>query len=218
MNENQNSTNQDETKTVNEQPAVNQQQEASEMEQSGADQAANQQSFNLDGVFGKRLLATFIDMVIIGVGAAVVSLIAAFILPRSPLNFAAIFNLFVFTAAAAAMLLKDMPYEFAGLDGQSPGKKAMGIRVTDLNKKPLTMEQSIKRNLIPASGYMIAVISSLLNAIPIGFIAGLAGFFIVLPLLAISFLANMFEIYKMYASPMNRRWGDTLANTIVTID
>jgi uncharacterized RDD family membrane protein YckC len=111
-----------------------------------------------------------------------------------------------------------MPYEFAGLDGQSPGKKALGIRVTDLNKKPLTMEQSIKRNLIPASAYIIAVVSSLFHAIPIGFIAGLAGFFIILPLLGISFLANIFEVYKMYAAPMNRRWGDMLADTIVTID
>lgn len=173
-------------------------------------------AFHLENILMKRFIATFIDMVLIGVSATILIVPGMWILPKSPVNFGALFGFFVFAAAAGAMLLKDMPYKFAELDGQSPGKKAMNIRVTNLSKEPITMQQSINRNLIPASGYIIAAISSLINVIPLGFITGIAGFFIIVPLLLISMAANLFEIYKIFSGKRNRRWGDQFAETIVS--
>ncbi len=110
-----------------------------------------------------------------------------------------------------------MPYKVDAfeLDGQSPGKKAMNIRVTDLQKKPITMKQSIQRNLIPASGYVIAAVASLIHAIPFDFLTGLVGLFIITPLMLISLIANLIEIYKIFSAPQHRRIGDQMANTIV---
>ncbi|GAB4274568.1 MAG: hypothetical protein Kow0029_15040 [Candidatus Rifleibacteriota bacterium] len=175
----------------------------------------NSQAFYFENILIKRFIATFIDMVLIGVASTILIIPAMLILPKSPINLGALFCFFVFSAATAAILLKDTPFKFAELDGQTPGKKAMNIRVTDLNKKPITMQQSIQRNLIPASGYVIAAISSLINVIPLGPISGILGLFVVLPLLFLCFMANAYELYKIFSDPQHRRWGDQIAGTIV---
>lgn len=195
-----------------------QQQQPPEAAEQATEQAKtnSNQVFHFENILMKRFVASFIDLVLVGVAATIITVPAMFVLPKSPINFASLFGFFVFAAASAAVLLKDMPYKMGDmLDGQTPGKKAMNIRVTDLNKNPISMEQSIKRNLIPASGFVIAAISQLINVIQIPFLTGMVGFFVILPLLAISFFANIFEIYKIYSAPQHRRWGDQLANTIV---
>ncbi|MFZ5951601.1 MAG: RDD family protein [Candidatus Rifleibacteriota bacterium] len=177
------------------------------------DQAQPEQAkFHFEDILMKRFIATFIDMVLVGVTATILIVPVMMILGKT---LGAMFSFFVFSAAAAAILLKDMPYKIGELDGQTPGKKAMNIRVTDLNGNPITIQQSIQRNLIPASGYVIAAVSALINVIPLGIIAGIAGFFIILPLMLISIGANLFEIYKIFSSPQHRRIGDQMANTIV---
>ena len=212
-----------ENKSIEQDQEMEQAPEEQAQEPAQSDGAEQQQSnsvrpFHLEGILGKRLIATFIDCVLVGVAAVIISLPAFFILPSSPVNLGALANAIVWGLAAAAILLKDTPFQAGPLDGQTPGKKAMGIRVTDMNRNPITMQQSIKRNLIPASGYVLAAISSLLNVIRIPIISGMMGFFIILPLMCISFLAMLFEVYKIYSGEQNRRWGDTLAGTIVSWD
>lgn len=176
------------------------------------DTTASGEKFYFENILMKRFVATFIDMVLVGVAATVMIVPVMMLLGKT---LGALFSFFVFATAAGAILLKDTPFKLGELDGQTPGKKVMNIRVTNLNKQPITMQQSIQRNLIPASGYVIAAVSALINVIPLGFIAGIAGFFIILPLMAISILANLFELYKIFSAQQHRRIGDQMAGTIV---
>lgn len=200
--------------------AENQQANDAAPTESNADKAQDQgnsgsaEQFYFENILMKRFIATFIDLVLVGTASTVLVIPASLILPRM---FASLFSFFVFAAASLAILLKDMPYKVEAfeLDGQSPGKKAMNIRVTDLQKKPITMQQSIQRNLIPASGYVIAAVASLIHAIPFDFLTGLVGLFIITPLMLISLIANLIEIYKIFSAPQHRRIGDQMANTIV---
>lgn len=218
MNQNDNSTqveNQtaDESVTQQNNPDDNSAQNQSEQEQNTTQ---NQGNFCFDNILVKRLLATFIDMVIVGVAAVLLALPAMFVLPSRPVNLGMLFSFIVYVAAAAIILVKDMPFEFMGLDGQTPGKKAMNIRVTDLNKEPITMEKSIKRNIVPASGYIVSALSALLNVVHIPFITGLASLFVIVPLFLVCMCALIYEVYQIYSDPMHRRWGDNLAGTVVS--
>ena len=166
--------------------------------------------FHLDQILQKRLLATFIDLVLVGVVAAVLLFMATMFLPRL---LGALFSFFVLTGAGALILVKDMPFKYGEFDSQSPGKKAMNIRVTDLQGDPITVKQSIQRNAILAMPYVVMALGSLFSIIPI---LGLLGtLLIVLPLLLITSGANIYEIYRIYSGERNRRWGDELAGTIV---
>ncbi len=167
-------------------------------------------SFHLDQILQKRLLATFIDLVLVGVVSSILILISAFALP----NFlSSIFSFFVFMASAVVVLIKDMPFKAGELDSQTPGKKAMNIRVTDLQGGPITIKQSIQRNAILAMPYVVSALGSLFAMIPIIGIVGTL--LIVMPLMLITFAANCYEIYRIYSGERNRRWGDELAGTIV---
>lgn len=167
-------------------------------------------SFHLDQILQKRLLATFIDLVLVGVLSSILIFIAVFLLP----NFlSSIFSFFVFMASAVVVLVKDMPYKIGELDGQTPGKKAMNIRVTDLQGNPITLKQSIQRNAILAMPYVVSALGSLFAMIPIIGIVGTL--LIVMPLMLITFVANCYEIYRIYSGERNRRWGDEFAGTIV---
>jgi len=195
----------------------NQTQQANENEQaaSAAHENNGARQFHLNSILQKRLIATFIDMVLVGVAVIILTLPAMVILPNSPINFAALFGFFVSAAGAAVILVKDMPFQFAGLDSQTPGKKAMNIKVTDMKGDPITMQMSINRNIIPALPMIIGALSNLLNIVTIPFITGLATFFIITPLLLVALVANLFEMYKIFTGQQHRRWGDTFAGTIV---
>lgn len=166
-------------------------------------------SFHLDQILQKRLLASFIDLVLVGVGASVLIFIVAFVSPF----LGSIFSFFVFLTAGIVILIKDMPFKIGELDSQSPGKKAMNIRVTDLKGGPITLKQSIQRNAIVAMPYAVSALGSLFAMIPIIGVVGTL--LIVLPLMLISFAANCYEIYRIYSGERNRRWGDQFAGTIV---
>lgn len=166
----------------------------------------------------KRFIGTFIDMVMITVPAIIITLPAFFLLPQKPVNLAALFNFLVFLAAGVVMLIKDMPFQLGPLEGQTPGKKAMNIRVTDLTGRPITMMMSIRRNIIPALPLLVSAVSAAIYIIPIPVLSELASLIIVMPLFLISLFANLFEIYKIHTGDQNRRWGDTFAGTMVKHD
>jgi uncharacterized RDD family membrane protein YckC len=172
--------------------------------------------FHLEQIFQKRLIATFIDLVLTGVATIILSVMAMMILPTAPINFAAMFSFFISAAAAALILVKDAPFKIADLlDGQTPGKKAMNIRVTDLQGSPITLQMSIHRNIIPALPYLVGALANLINVIPFQPVTGLLTFFIIIPLMGAAVIANIFEIYKIFKGERNRRWGDEFAGTIV---
>lgn len=166
----------------------------------------------------KRFIGTFIDMVMITVPAIIITLPAFFLLPQKPVNLAALFNFLVFLAAGAIMLIKDMPFQLGPLEGQTPGKKAMNIRVTDLAGRPITLIMSVRRNIIPSLPLLVSAISAAIYIIPIPVISELASIFIVMPLFLVSLAANIFEIYKIHTGDQNRRWGDVFAGTMVKHD
>lgn len=166
----------------------------------------------------KRFVATFIDIVLITVPAVLITLPSFFLLPQKPLNLAALFNFIVFLAATVVVLIKDTPFQFAIFDGQTPGKKATNIRVVTLADKPITMQMSIKRNLIPASPLLVSALSALIYVVHIPFISEIASVFIILPLFLASLAANIYELFKIYRDEKHRRWGDEQAGTMVKFD
>ena len=179
-------------------------------------QPAGQPSFHLDDIFAKRLIAGFIDGVIIGAAATILLLPGMIFLPKSPVNIASVYGFFVFTAAAVLMLIKDMPYKFWELDNQTPGKKVMHIKVTDLQGNPISMGMSMKRNFLPAVPFMVSAISMLFTVIHIPFITPIIGFVVFLPMSMLAVIAVIFEIVRIYLGERHRRFGDTMAGTIVS--
>lgn len=176
-------------------------------------QSSSAKQFHLDKILQKRLIATFIDFVLIGVAVIFLSLIPMFVLPG---KLAALVGFFVSAVAATLILLKDSPYKIGNLlDGQTPGKKAMNIRVTDLNGEPITAEMSAKRNIIPALPYIIGALGQFSSVLPT-IVSGLIGLLIILPLMSLAVIAIIYEIYQIYSGERNRRWGDTFAGTIVS--
>lgn len=172
--------------------------------------------FHLDGILVKRLIANFIDSALIGVVVIILSLVGKFLPKIAFVNLSYAWSALVFAAGAAIFMAKDGPIVFAGLEGQTPGKKVMGIRVTDLNKRPISFEVSMKRNFILAIPYMLSSLMSLLEIVRIPLITGLILFFLGIASLVISMFVAVFEIYKIYSGERNRRWGDTYAGTIVS--
>jgi len=190
--------------------AVNNQTEATGDSAQPATTEAGGVTFHLDQIMQKRLLASFIDLVLIGVAASVLIFLAAFVLPNM---IASLFGCIVFLAAGALVLIKDMPFKIGDFDGQTPGKKVMNIRVTDLQGNPITLKQSVQRNIVLAMPYAVSALGSLFSIIPlIGFVGTLL---IVIPLMLLTFVANCYEIYRIYSGERNRRWGDEMAGTIV---
>lgn len=166
----------------------------------------------------KRFIGTFIDMVMISFPVLIITLPAFLVLPQKPVNLFAMFQFLIFLVAAVVMLIKDMPFQLGPLEGQTPGKKAMNIRVTDLAGRPITLMMSIRRNIIPALPLLVTAVLLATYIIPIRTIAELARLFIVMPLFLVSLAANIFEIYKIHTGDQNRRWGDVFAGTMVKHD
>ncbi len=171
--------------------------------------------FHLENIFLKRIIACFLDSFMVGAFAAISLLPGLFLLPYKPINILAIYGFFIFAAAAGIILIKDTPFQIGPFDSQTPGKKAMNIKVYDLNKKPITMEMSIKRNIVPAFPFIISAISFLIRVIPFGFITSILGLVLILPLLLLSVIAMAYEVYKIYSGKQHRRWGDEFSGTIV---
>ncbi|MEW6081656.1 MAG: RDD family protein [Bacillota bacterium] len=98
-------------------------------------------------------------------------------------------------AGFAYVLLKD-----GFLDGASPGKKAMGLRVVEVGSGArAAYGESIRRNLIFAIPNLITIIP-LIGAI-------------IAPILAL--LVYLLELYIAWRDPRGRRYGDHIASTQV---
>lgn len=172
----------------------------------------------LETIIVKRFIGTFIDLVMIMASVVIITLPALFILPHKPVNLAALFNCIIFLVATALVLIKDTPFQFAVLDGRTPGKKAMNTRVTTPDDKPITLMMSIRRNIIPATMFLVSALSSLIYVVRIPYVTEIASLVIIIPLFLLSLVANLFELFKIYTSPGNCRWGDEFAGTIVKLD
>jgi uncharacterized RDD family membrane protein YckC len=141
-----------------------------------------------------RAIAAIIDGVIASVGYAILGGILGLIYWR--------LAIIGWAVAAGFYLLRDTL-----LEGQSPGKKLMKLQAVNAKTgAKLTQEESIKRNLVPASGYVVALITLL----PLGWLLSIPAS---LALLA----ASLYEIWIWYndRDKEGRRWGDQLAGTIV---
>lgn len=141
---------------------------------------------------GRRFIAALID--------AVPAILMAFILGLVPWIGGIIGGLL----AGAWWLARDgLDLEFA--DKRSLGKKVMKLRPVRLDGQPMTMEDSLKRNLplaLYCVGYLLWVVPFFghIMSIPIFLIGGLIG---------------LVEAVLVLADPEGRRWGDKLAGTRV---
>jgi len=141
-----------------------------------------------------RAIAAIIDGVIASIGYAILGGILGMIYWR--------LAIIGWAVAAGFYLLRDTL-----LDGQSPGKKIMKLQAVNAKTgAKVTQEESIKRNMVPAAGYLLAI----LNYLPLGWILSIPAS---LALLA----ASLYEIWIWYndRDKEGRRWGDQLAGTIV---
>lgn len=166
-------------------------------------------------ILQKRIIGGFIDFVIVGAATSFMYMPGAVFLPGGTFNLSNAYGFFLFTAAAIILLVKDMPFKVGPLENQTPGKKAMGIKVCKLNGEPIDMNLSIKRNLLTASPYIAAAISMLFSVIHIQYVT----FFISLIAFAVlstaSIVALGYEMYGIHSDSQGRKWGDKYAETIV---
>lgn len=96
-------------------------------------------------------------------------------------------------------------FELGPLHFRSVGKYVLGLGLTRLDGRPVTLETSVQRN------WMLGLSS-------------IAGVFVVVPIVggALASLVSLgglglilFEIYNVFDDPAGRRWGDRLGNTKV---
>jgi len=173
------------------------------------------------GLPAKRIIACFIDMVMITVPFAFLS--AFFSLPFFPLPgfIKVIITSAMMLAAGACVLLKDGPYEVAvvGLAKQSIGKKALGLRVTKLDGTTSpTWKESIQRNFPLAIPYCLSALVLLINIIPIPLITWLMNLILGVSIFIVSLGIAGFEAYNLFKDPDVLRWGDRQAGTMVMLD
>ncbi|HEY9068611.1 MAG TPA: RDD family protein [Candidatus Ozemobacteraceae bacterium] len=168
--------------------------------------------------FKKRLMAAFVDIVVVGAASLFVMLPLALLpLPTIVIN---LLSILVMAFFGFVMLMKDSPYRIADvLDRQSPGKKVMAIRVWSGNKSdPISAEQSIRRNLVFAVPYFWMIAVLLMRLIPIDFIRSILVYVVALGGFLLMLIAFGFEIFMMTKDPEGRRWGDKQANTVVLME
>lgn len=148
----------------------------------------------------KRVIATFIDSIII----SIVSLIAAYIIGFIPVLGSLFGPMITQIVWSVLFLLKDstiMP------DGISPAKRLLGIRAVDNAGNPLEAEASVKRNLPLAAG---SLITGAFSIVPVlgpffgGMIGGVLGL-----------ILTIVELFFMFTDPEGLRYGDRFAGTKV---
>lgn len=187
-----------------------------EQESVAASNSSSSPVFHLDGIFSKRFVATIIDSVLIGVATIILSVIGHILPDTKLIHLSSLWSSLVFVAAGIVFMAKDGPIQFAGLNGQTPGKKVMGIRVTDLEKKPISFAISMKRNLVLAIPYFLSAIIALLGVISIPLISSLVTLFLFATSSLVGFIIYAYEIFMIYSGERHRRSGDVSANTIVS--
>lgn len=106
--------------------------------------------------------------------------------------------------SAAYMLARD-GIEYGILDRRSLGKRIMRLRTVRIDGTPMTLEMSIRRNVIFISGVLIEMLSF------IPFIRWL-----LVPVVGLaSATVVIIEIVSILTSADGRRWGDKIAGTKV---
>jgi uncharacterized RDD family membrane protein YckC len=100
---------------------------------------------------------------------------------------------------------------------RSLGKKLMNIRVVRVTGEPISIMESVKRNVLFSPGLIIGVLLSILGLIPI---AGGCIACVLWPLRALAGLfalgAGIWEIIQIFQQPEGIRAGDKMAGTRVT--
>ena len=169
------------------------------------------------GLPGKRMIACFIDMVMLT--TPFVFLNALFWFMPLPMFLKMIISSIMMIAAGVAVLLKDGPYEVAILDKQSIGKKQLGLRVTKLDgTTAISWKDSIQRNLPLAIPYVFSALFPIVNILPIKFIAWMINLGLGIVALLVTVAIAGFEAYNLFKDPDVRRWGDHQAGTMVMLD
>jgi uncharacterized RDD family membrane protein YckC len=102
--------------------------------------------------------------------------------------------------AAAYLLFRD-GLELDFMDGRSIGKKVMKLRPVRLDRQPMDMVTSAKRNWMFALGG----ITSLLLFIPI------LGWLLMIPVALAGLALGIIEIFLVVTDPQGRRLGDKIA-------
>lgn len=129
----------------------------------------------------KRFVALFIDGIILGVLGSI--------------------TVFGALAATAGWLVRD-----AIIDGQSPGKKLMGLRAVMANGQHVTFNESARRNWMFALGALGTVLG---HFTILGALAGLA----------VSCVGGLIGLYECYRVVTDQpRLGDQMAGTHVVVD
>ena len=93
--------------------------------------------------------------------------------------------------------------EIEFMKGRSIGKKLMGLKPVRLNKQPMDISASVRRNWV----FVIAGVAGLFRGIP------LFGVFIVLAAVALGIFVALYELYLVVSDTKGRRWGDFFAGT-----
>lgn len=143
----------------------------------------------------KRLGAVLIDGILIAIAARIIASIAAMVIGGYLAM--AVWGL----AALALYSLRDV-----AIEGRSPGKKLLGLRVVTAGGGPITANESIRRNLTLSFGCVAGVVM----IVPIlGWIAA--------PLIGLAAAAvGLYECYLVFSN--KPRIGDNLAGTHVVAD
>ncbi len=173
-------------------------------------------SFNIDVEFEipefyKRLLALLIDVLIEYVYLRIIAAILQSVVLHSSLNSDSEYNL---QALTLILLLPIMLYHLIcelTMNGQSLGKKVLGIRVVNENGGRPSVSQFLIRWLLRVSDVWIALILYLLIRDPNAFGRGVETTFVIIA--ALSFLIA--DIVLVISSRKSQRIGDILAKTIL---
>lgn len=155
----------------------------------------------------KRIIAVLIDALI----ALLLYLLLSFLL--TPL-----FGLghLIATLAAAVFLLFRDAIPIGDLNGASPGKRFLGLRVIQGNGRECDLTASFKRNLTIAAGWLVntafLLLALIFSFIPlvevlIGFAGIITGIVVLLALIT--------ELVKVISDERGIRLGDILADTVV---
>lgn len=142
----------------------------------------------------KRVIAAFIDFLVIGMVVGVLNVVFALVLGRLGM-------LAVGLAGTAAVLLRDV-----ALQGRSLGKKLMGLNVANAAGGQITAEQSVKRNSTLCLGMLSMAVRAIpVVGLPVSMLVSLAGF-----------AAAVYELYLVATG--KPRLGDQIAGTHVVVD
>ncbi len=167
----------------------------------------------------KRLMAAFIDLVMIGCLVAFLHIPVMVMVAVLPGFIISLISTLLLIGGGVLVLLKDAPYQIAVLDKQSIGKKVMKLRVVKgAARGPITTADSMSRNFLLALPSFLSAGISLLTLIPFRILVGVVVWILGSGLLIVTLAIYGFEIFTMFKDLEGRRWGDQKAGTMVVLE